>query len=51
MVPMMVPVPAIPPLFICVTIVAITTPVVVVRSVLLVTGLHVDAEPVIRFGF
>jgi hypothetical protein len=47
---MMVPVPPMPPIFICVTIVAITVPVVVVRSVLLITGVHVNAEPVICFG-
>ena len=51
MVPMMVPVPAVPPIFIRVTIVAIAIRVIVVRSVLPVSGVNVYAETVIGFGF
>jgi hypothetical protein len=50
MVPMMVPVPAMPPIFIRVTIGAIAVVVVVERSVLLVSGVNVDAEPIVCFG-
>jgi hypothetical protein len=48
MVPMMVPVP---PIFVRVTIAAIAIPVIVVRSVLLVSGANVNAEPIVCFGF
>ena len=51
MVPMMVTVPAVPPIFIRVTIMAVAVSVVIVRSVLLVSGVHVDAEPIVCFGF
>jgi hypothetical protein len=52
MVPMMVPMPAVPAIFVGVTIiVAIAVPVVVVRSVLLVSGANVNAEPIVCFGF
>ena len=51
MVPMIVPVPAVPPIFVRVTIAAIAIPVIVVRSVLLVSGANVNAEPIVCFGF
>jgi hypothetical protein len=47
-VPMMVPVPAI---FVRVTIMAVAVSVVIVRSVWLVSGVNVNAEPIICFGF
>jgi hypothetical protein len=47
MVPMMVPVPAI---FVRVTIMAVAVSVVIVRSVLLVSGVDVNAESVVCFG-
>jgi hypothetical protein len=47
MVPM---VPAMPPIFIRVTIVAVAVVAVVERSVLLVSGVNVDAEPIVCFG-
>jgi hypothetical protein len=50
MVPMVVPVPAMPPIFIRVTIVAVAVVAVVERSVLLVSGVNVDAEPIVCFG-
>ena len=49
MVPMVVPVPAMPPIFIGVAIGAIAVVVVVERSVL-VSGVNVDAEPIVCFG-
>ena len=52
MVPMMIPVPSlplVPPIFIGVPIAAIAVPVVVVRSVLLVSRANVDAEPIFCF--
>ena len=51
MVPMMVTVPAVPPIFIRVTIMAVAVSVVIVRSVLLVSGVNVNAEPIVCFGF
>jgi hypothetical protein len=48
MVPMMVPVPAI---FVRVTIMAVAVSVVIVRSVWLVSGVNVNAEPIVCFGF
>jgi hypothetical protein len=48
MVPMMVPVP---PIFIRVTVVAVAFAAVVVRSVLVVSGVNKDAEPIVCFGF
>jgi hypothetical protein len=50
MVPMMVPVPAMPPIFIRVTIVAVAVVAVVERSVLLVSGVNVNAESIVCFG-
>ena len=50
MVPMMVTVPAVPPIFIRVTIMAVAVSVVIVRSVLLVSGVNVNAEPIVCFG-
>ena len=49
-VPMMVPVPAVPPIFIRVMVVAVAVVAVVVRSVLLVSGVNVNAEPIVCFG-
>ena len=51
MVPMMVPMPAVPPIFFRVTIMAVAVSVVIVRSVLLVSGVYVNAEPIVCFGF
>ena len=51
MMPMMVPVPAMPPIFIRVMVVAVAVVAVVVRSVLLVSGANVNAEPIVCFGF
>jgi hypothetical protein len=48
MVPMMVPVP---PIFFRGTIMAITVSIVIVRSIWLVSGVNVNAEPIICFGF
>ena len=42
----MVPVPALPPIFVRVTIVAIAVPIIVVRSVLLVSGVYVNADSI-----
>src|ERR1700676_642758 len=50
MVPMMVTVPAVPPIFIRVTIMAVAVSVVIVRSVLLVSEVNVNAEPIVCFG-
>ena len=50
MVPMMVPVPAVPPIFFRVTIMAVAVSVVIVRSVLLVSGVNVNAESIVCFG-
>ena len=44
----MVPVPAI---FVRVTIMAVAVSVVIVRSVLLISGVNVNAEPIVCFGF
>jgi hypothetical protein len=46
MVPMMV---AVPPIFFRVTIMAVAVSVVIVRSVLLVSGVNVNAEPIVCF--
>ena len=51
MVPMMIPVPAVPPIFFRVTIMAVAVSVVIVRSVLLVSGVNVNAEPIVCSGF
>jgi hypothetical protein len=51
MVPMMVPMPAVPPIFVRVTIVAVSVVTVVIGSVLLVSGVNVNAEPIVCFGF
>ena len=51
MMPMMVPVPSLPSIFVRVTIVAMAILAVVVRSVLLVSGANVNAEPIVCFGF
>jgi hypothetical protein len=52
MVPMMVPVPLVPAVFIRVVVVAVAVVVVgVVRSVWLVSGANVNAEPIVCFGF
>ena len=50
MVPMMVAVPPLPPIFIGVTVVAVAVVAVVVRSVWLVSGANVDAKPIVCFG-
>ena len=50
MVPMMVPVPAVPPIFVRVTVVAVSVVTVVIGSVLLVSGVNVNAEPIVCFG-
>jgi len=50
MVPMMVPMPAVPPIFVRVTIVAVSVVTVVIGSVLLVSGVNVNAEPIVCFG-
>jgi hypothetical protein len=50
MVPMMVPVPALPPVFVGVTVVAVAVVAVVVRSVWLVSGANVNAKPIVCFG-
>jgi hypothetical protein len=47
MVPMMV---AVPPIFLRVAIMAVAVSVVIVRSVLLVSGVNVNAETIICFG-
>jgi hypothetical protein len=49
MVPMMVPVPALPPVFVGVTVVAVAVVAVVVRSVWLVSGANVNAKPIVCF--
>ena len=51
MVPMMVSVPPLPPVFVGVTVVAVAVVAVVVRSVWLVSGANVNAEPIVCFGF
>ena len=51
MVPMMIPVPPLPPVFFGVTVVAVAVVTVVVRSVWLVSGANVNAEPIVCFGF
>ena len=51
MVPMMVPVPPLPPVFVGVTVVPVAVVAVVVRSVRLVSGANVNAEPIVCFGF
>ena len=50
MVPMMVPMPAVPPIFVRVTIVAVSVVTVVIGSVLLVSGVNVNAEAIVCFG-
>ena len=50
MVPMMVPMPAVPPIFVRVTIVAVSVVTVVIGSVLLVSGVNVNAESIVCFG-
>jgi hypothetical protein len=50
MVPMMVPMPPVPPIFVRVTIVAVSVVTVVIGSVLLVSGVNVNAEPIVCFG-
>jgi hypothetical protein len=47
----MVPMPAVPPIFVRVTIVAVSVVTVVIGSVLLVSGVNVNAEPIVCFGF
>ena len=51
MMPMMVAVPAVPPIFIRVMVVAVAVVAVVVRSVLVVSGANVNAESIVCFGF
>ncbi len=51
MVPMMVTVPAVPSIFFRLTIMAVAVTVVIVRSVLLVSGVNVNAESNVCFGF
>jgi hypothetical protein len=51
MVPTMVPVPAMPPIFIRVTIVAVAVVAVVIGPHLLVTRINVNSESVIRFDW
>ena len=46
----MVPMPAVPPIFVRVTIVAVSVVPVVIGSVLLVSGVNVNAEPIVCFG-
>ena len=48
MVPMMVPMP---PIFVRVTIVTVSVVTVVIGSVLLVSGVNVNAKPIVCFGF
>jgi hypothetical protein len=50
MVPMMVSVPPLPPVFVGVTVVAVAVVAVVVMSVWLVSGANVNAKPVVCFG-
>jgi hypothetical protein len=50
MVPMMVPVPLLPPIFVRVTVVAVSVVTIVIRSVLWVSGANVNAKPIICFG-
>ena len=53
-VPMMVPVPSlplVPAVFIRVVVVAVTVVTIVVRSVWLVSGANINAEPIVCFGF
>lgn len=47
MVPMMVP---LPPILVCVMVVAMAVTVVIVRSVLLIAGVNVNAKPIVCFG-
>ena len=51
MVPMMVTVPSLPAIFVRVTIMAVAVSVVIVRSVWLVSGANINAEPIVCFGF
>ncbi len=50
-VPMMVPVPAVPPIFVRVTIVAVSVVTIVIGPDLLVTRAHVNSKSIICFGF
>jgi len=50
-VPMMVPVPPLPPIFVGVMVVAVAVPAIVIRSVLWISGANVNAKAVICFGF
>jgi hypothetical protein len=49
MVPMMVPVPAVPPIFIRVTVIAVAVVAIVIRSVMLVSRVNVNPEPIVCF--
>ena len=51
MVPMRVPVPAVPPIFIRVTVIAVAVLAIVIRSVLLVSGANLNAKALICLGF
>jgi uncharacterized membrane protein len=50
-VPMMRAVPSVPPIFVRMSIVAVSVVTVVIGSVLLVSGVNVNAEPIVCFGF
>jgi hypothetical protein len=50
-VPMMRAMPAVPPIFVRVSIVAVSVVTIVIGPDLLVTRVHVNSKPIVCFGF